>query len=81
MIKSLLRCLILIGILGSIGLSAESSLQTIDVFPFGMNAVKSYRIPGVVVTSKGIIVLQTGVKLKFIYVDQKTRAKRGHLLM
>ena len=55
MIKSLLRCLILIGILGSIGLSAESSLQTIDVFPFGMNAVKSYRIPGVVVTSKGTL--------------------------
>jgi sialidase-1 len=55
MIKSLLRCLILIGILGSIGLYAESSLQKIDVFPFGMNAVKSYRIPGVVVTSKGTL--------------------------
>ncbi|MEZ5386671.1 MAG: sialidase family protein [Prosthecobacter sp.] len=36
-------------------LHAEPLLEKIDVFPVGMNGISRYRIPGIVVTSKGTV--------------------------
>ncbi|MBM3997132.1 MAG: exo-alpha-sialidase [Planctomycetes bacterium] len=35
--------------------AAEPSLEKVDVFPAGMNKIKRYRIPGIVVTKKGAV--------------------------
>ncbi len=37
------------------GRSAAQTLEQVDVFPFGMDGVKVYRIPGLLVTPKGTL--------------------------
>jgi sialidase-1 len=46
---------ILMCLLGGIVCASEPSLEKVDVFPAGMNGVALYRIPGVVVTTKGTV--------------------------
>jgi sialidase-1 len=50
----ILKLLILLA-LSTCAVAAEPKLETSDVFPPGLNGIARYRIPGIVVTSKGTV--------------------------
>lgn len=43
--------------------TAEETLQTVDVFPAGMQNVALYRIPGLVCTQKGTLLAYSEARL------------------
>ncbi|MFN7627510.1 MAG: hypothetical protein ACK5PZ_11825, partial [Pirellula sp.] len=51
------RFMVVVGLLSVVSIAAaqDTAVDRVDVFPPGMNGVSRYRIPGLVVTPKGVV--------------------------